>query len=56
MNDKSNDSRQMGAAYGAAGKAFRARLRDRGFNVVEIDLSELQKAEAGGTCMSLIAD
>jgi dimethylargininase len=31
------------------------RLRDRGFNVVEIDLSELQKAEAGGTCMSLIA-
>ena len=29
MNDKSNDSRQMGAAYGAAGKAFRARLRDR---------------------------
>lgn len=33
-----------------------ARLRDRGFNVVEIDLSELQKAEAGGTCMSLIAD
>jgi dimethylargininase len=33
-----------------------ARLRDRGFNVVELDLSELQKAEAGGTCMSLIAD
>ena len=33
-----------------------ARLRDRGFHVVEIDLSELQKAEAGGTCMSLIAD
>ena len=33
-----------------------ARLRDRGFTVVEIDLSELQKAEAGGTCMSLIAD
>ena len=32
------------------------RLRDRGFHVVEIDLSELQKAEAGGTCMSLIAD
>ena len=31
-----------------------ARLRDRGFHVVEIDLSELQKAEAGGTCMSLI--
>lgn len=33
-----------------------ASLRDRGFLVVEIDLSELQKAEAGGTCMSLIAD
>ena len=24
--------------------------------VIEVDLSELQKAEAGGTCMSLIAD
>jgi len=33
-----------------------ARLRERGFHVVEIDLSELQKAEGGGTCMSLIAD
>jgi dimethylargininase len=33
-----------------------ARLRGRGFTVVELDLSELQKAEAGGTCMSLIAD
>jgi dimethylargininase len=33
-----------------------ARLRARGFHVVELDLSELQKAEAGGTCMSLIAD
>jgi dimethylargininase len=33
-----------------------ARLRDRGFKVVEVELSELQKAEAGGTCMSLIAD
>lgn len=33
-----------------------ARLRDRGFRLVELDLSELQKAEAGGTCMSLIAD
>jgi dimethylargininase len=30
------------------------RLRDRGFHVVEIDVSELQKAEAGVTCMSLI--
>lgn len=31
-------------------------LRGRGFTVVELDLSELQKAEAGGTCMSLIDD
>jgi dimethylargininase len=29
-------------------------LRDRGFDVVEVDVSELQKAEAGVTCMSLI--
>lgn len=29
-------------------------LRDRGFHVVEVDVSELQKAEAGVTCMSLI--
>jgi dimethylargininase len=33
-----------------------AGLRKRGFAVVELDLSELQKAEAGGTCMSLIGD
>jgi dimethylargininase len=32
------------------------RLRSRGFMVTEVDLSELQKAEAGGTCMSLIGD
>ena len=31
-------------------------LRDRGFEVVEADVSELQKAEAGVTCMSLISD
>jgi dimethylargininase len=31
-----------------------ARLQGRGFNVVAIDVSELQKAEAGVTCMSLI--
>lgn len=31
-------------------------LRERGFQLVEIDVSELQKAEAGVTCMSLIAD
>jgi dimethylargininase len=29
-------------------------LRERGFQVVEVDVSELQKAEAGVTCMSLI--
>ena len=29
-------------------------LRNRGFTVAEIDVSELQKAEAGVTCMSLI--
>ena len=29
-------------------------LRDRGFDVIEVDVSELQKAEAGVTCMSLI--
>ena len=32
------------------------RLRARDFEVVEVDVSELQKAEAGVTCMSLIAD
>ena len=29
-------------------------LRERGFDVVEVNVSELQKAEAGVTCMSLI--
>jgi dimethylargininase len=32
------------------------KLRSRGFHVVEVDVSELQKAEAGVTCMSLIDD
>lgn len=41
----------------AAGSPHTAsRLRERGFTVVEVDVSELQKAEAGGTCMSLISD
>jgi dimethylargininase len=31
-------------------------LRRRGFHIVEVDVSELQKAEAGVTCMSLIDD
>jgi dimethylargininase len=30
------------------------RLGERGFNVVEVDVCELQKAESGVTCMSLI--
>ena len=30
------------------------KLRGRGFRVVEVDVSELQKAEAGVTCMSLV--
>jgi dimethylargininase len=33
-----------------------ALLRDRGIDVVQVDVSELQKAEAGVTCMSLIDD
>ena len=33
-----------------------ASLRQRGFSVVEVDVSELQKAEAGVTCMSLVSD
>jgi dimethylargininase len=41
-------------AAGSPGTA--AKLRERGHMVVEVDVSELQKAEAGGTCMSLISD
>jgi dimethylargininase len=33
-----------------------AQLTARGFNVMEVDVSELQKAEAGVTCMSLISE
>jgi dimethylargininase len=33
-----------------------SKLRGNGFEVVEVDVSELQKAEAGVSCMSLIAD
>jgi len=40
----------------AGSPATATRLRERGFIVVEVDLSELQKAEAGGTCMSLLSD
>lgn len=42
--------------YAAGSPNTARRLRERGFDVIEIDLSELQKAEAGGTCMSLLAD
>lgn len=31
-------------------------LRLAGFNLVEVDVSELQKAEAGVTCMSLVSE
>ena len=40
----------------AGSPATAAGLRENGFTVVEVDVSELQKAEAGGTCMSLISD
>jgi dimethylargininase len=33
-----------------------ASLQQRGFEVVEVDVSELQKAEAGVTCMSLLSE
>jgi dimethylargininase len=38
----------------AGNPATAYRLRERGFQVMEVDVSELQKAEAGVTCMSLI--
>ncbi len=38
----------------AGNPATAARLRARGLYVVEVNVSELQKAEAGVTCMSLI--
>lgn len=34
----------------------RARLEARGFTVVPVDLSELQKAEGGPTCLSIVFD
>ena len=42
--------------YASGSPKTAAELRARGFDLVEVDLSELQKAEAGGTCMSLIGD
>jgi dimethylargininase len=32
------------------------RLNARGFSIIEVDVSELQKAESGVTCMSLVDD
>ena len=34
----------------------RARLEARGFTVAPVDLSELQKAEGGPTCLSIVFD
>jgi dimethylargininase len=34
----------------------RARLESRGFTVAPVDLSELQKAEGGPTCLSIVFD
>ncbi|MDQ2932546.1 MAG: dimethylargininase [Gemmatimonadota bacterium] len=34
----------------------RARLEARGFTIVAVDLSELQKAEGGPTCLSIVFD
>lgn len=34
----------------------RAKLEARGFTVVSVDLSELQKAEGGPTCLSIVFD
>ncbi len=42
--------------YPAAYPRTAERLRALGFDVEEIDVSELEKAEAGLTCMSLIAE
>lgn len=39
---------------GAGTPRSAALIRNRGFNVVELDVSELQKAESAVTCMSLI--
>ena len=41
---------------GAGTPRSAALIRDRGFHVVEVDVSELQKAESAVTCMSLIDD
>jgi dimethylargininase len=40
--------------FHAAGTATAARLADAGFNVIQLDISEFAKAEAGLTCLSLV--
>ena len=40
----------------AAFPRTRARLEARGFTVVPVDLSEIQKAEGGPTCLSIVFD
>jgi dimethylargininase len=52
-----NVLRAGGRVIMAAGYTNTAmRLRQRGFDVDELDVSELQKAEAGVTCMSLASE
>lgn len=52
-----NCLRVAGRVIIAAGNPRTAeRLASRGFQVIELDVSELQKAEAGVTCMSLVSE
>jgi dimethylargininase len=46
------DSLVMAASF----PRTRAKLEARGFTVVPVDLSELQKAEGGPTCLSIVFD
>lgn len=47
-----NDTLVMAASF----PRTRAKLEARGFTVVPVDLSELQKAEGGPTCLSIVFD
>ena len=47
-----NDTLVMAASF----PRTRAALEARGFKVVPVDLSELQKAEGGPTCLSIVFD
>jgi dimethylargininase len=46
------DSLVMAASF----PRTRAKLESRGFAVAAVDLSELQKAEGGPTCLSIVFD